>query len=122
MIEVEDIKKRLKTLGYTATVDDDAFISFVLEKTYERVKNFINQNEIPEALKYEIIDDVCSNFMLCKLNTGSVNVEQAVQSIREGDTTVTFANGSDKTSWLKTYLTSLALDKSQLIRYRVMVW
>lgn len=119
---ITEIKARLETLGYTAKSEDDGFIAFVLEKTNERIKIFTNQSLVPEELKYEIIDAVASEFMLTKLATNGLDVERAVQSITEGDTSVTFASGSDAVSMLKHHYDGLALDYTKLIKYRVMVW
>ena len=119
---ITEIKARLETLGYVAKSEDDAFISFVLDKTNERIKIFTNQSIVPDELKYEIIDAVASEILLAKLATNGLDVERAVQSITEGDTTVSFANGSDSASMLKRYYDGLALDYTKLIKYRVMVW
>lgn len=119
---ISEIKQRLETLGYTAKAEDDVFIAFVLEKTNERIKIFTNQSVVPEELKYEIIDAVVGEFMLAKLATGGLDVERAVQSISEGDTSVTFASGSDGASILKRYYESLALNVAKLVKFRVMTW
>lgn len=119
---ITDIKTRLETLGYVAKPEDDAFIAFVLEKTNERIKIFTNQSAIPDELKFEIVDAVCGEIMLAKLANGGLDVERAVQSISEGDTSVTFANGSDSASILKRYYEGLGLDNTKLVKFRVMVW
>lgn len=119
---ITEIKERLETLGYDAKPEDDAFISFVLDKTNERIKIFTNQLVVPDELKFEIIDAVVGEFMLAKLATGGLDVERAVQSISEGDTSVTFANGSDSTSMLKRYYEGLALNCGKLVKFRVMTW
>lgn len=119
---ITEIKARLETLGYVAKSEDDAFVAFVLEKINERIKIFTNQSVVPEELKYEIIDAVASEFMLAKLATNGLDIERAVQSISEGDTSVTFASGSDSASMLKRYYDGLALDYTKLIKFRVMTW
>lgn len=119
---ITEIKERLETLGYVAKPEDDAFISFVLDKTNERIKIFTNQTNVPDELKYEIIDAVVGEFMLAKLATNGLDVERAVQSISEGDTSVTFAKDSDSASILKRYYEGLVLDNAKLVKFRVMVW
>ena len=119
---ITEIKTRLETLGYTVKSEDEAFIAFVLEKTNERIKMFTNLSVVPEELKYEIIDAVASEFMLAKLATNEVDVERAVQSITEGDVSVTFASGSDKVTLLKNYYASMSLDFGALNRFRKLVW
>lgn len=119
---ITEIKERLETLGYEVKPEDDAFIIFVLDKTNERIKIFTNQSVVPEELKYEIIDAIVGEFMLAKLATGGLDVERAVQSISEGDTSVTFAKDSDGASVLKRYYEGLGLNCAKLVKFRVMTW
>lgn len=119
---IDKIKQRLATLGYTVTNDDNDFIEFVLGKIEHRVLIFTNLSVVPDKLEYEIIDAVVSEFMLSKLATNGLDIERAVQSITEGDTSVTFANGSDTTSILKRYYESFALDNAKLVKFRVLTW
>lgn len=119
---IAEIKERLATLGYDATSEDKDFIAFVLSKTNERIKMFTNLPVVPDELKHEIIDVVASEFMLAKLATNGLDIERAVQSITEGDVSVTYVNGSDKVTLLKNYYASMSLDFGALNRFRKLVW
>lgn len=96
MVTVDKVKARLKQLGYVPTSDDDETIDFELNKTLDYVKNYCNITEIPDILEYRIIDRVCGYFLYYKKNSGSLdgfNYDVVIKSIKEGDTTLTYAVG-----------------------------
>lgn len=96
MVSREQVISRLKMLGYTATMEDNDHIDFELNKTTDYVKNYCNITEIPEILDYRIIDKVCADFLYYKKNSGSLdgfNYDAVIKSIKEGDTTLTYAVG-----------------------------
>lgn len=96
MVSREQVIKRLRQLGYTATTADDDQIDFELEKTLNYVKNYCNITEIPAILDPRIIDRVCADFLYYKKNSGSLegfNYDAVIKSIKEGDTTLTYAVG-----------------------------
>ena len=96
MVTREAVVKRLKQLGYTATTDDWEQIEFELLTVLNYVKNYCNITNIPEILDPRIIDRVCSYFLYYKKNSGSLegfNYDTVIKSIKEGDTTLTYAVG-----------------------------
>lgn len=96
MVLREDIIKRLKQLGYTATEEDNDTIDFELNKIQNYVLNFCNITVIPEILDPRIVDRVCGEFLFYKKNSGSLenfNYDAVIKSIKEGDTTITYAVG-----------------------------
>lgn len=96
MVSREQVISRLKMLGYNATVEDNNQIDFELTKTTDYVKNYCNITEIPEILDYRIIDKICADFLYYKKNSGSLdgfNYDAVIKSIKEGDTTLTYAVG-----------------------------
>lgn len=96
MVVRDDVINRLKHLGYTATEDDYDHIDFALEKTVNYVMNYCNIHIIPEILDNRIVDRVCSDFLYNKKNSGSLegfNYDTVIKSIKEGDTTITYAVG-----------------------------
>lgn len=96
MVVRDDVIERLEHLGYTANNSDYAHIDFELKKTLNYVKNYCNITEIPEILDPRIIDRVCSDFLYYKKNSGSLegfNYEAVIKSIKEGDTTISYAVG-----------------------------
>lgn len=96
MVTEELIRDRLRQLGYTVRPGDLDQIRFELTKITNYVRNFCNREDIPEILDYRIADRVCSDFLMYKKNSGSLagfDYEAVIKSIREGDTTVTYAVG-----------------------------
>lgn len=96
MVVREDIIDRLKQLGYTATEDDTAQIDFELQKTINYVMNYCNITVIPEIVEPRIIDRACAYFLYNKKNSGCLegfNYDTVIKSIKEGDTTITYAVG-----------------------------
>lgn len=96
MITREQVIDRLGQLGYTATEADNNAIDFELTKILNYTKNYCNITEIPEILDPRIIDRVVSEFLFYKKNSGSLegfNYDLVIKSIKEGDTTLTYAVG-----------------------------
>ena len=96
MVVREDIINRLKQLGYVATENDNETIDFEINKILNYVKNYCNITTIPEILNPRIIDRICSDFLYYKKNSGSLdgfNYDAVIKSIKEGDTTITYAVG-----------------------------
>lgn len=96
MIVRDNVIKRLEQLGYNATESDFSQIDYELELTLNYVKNYCNITTIPEILDLRIIDKVCGSFLYYKKNSGSLegfNYDAVIKSIKEGDTTLTYAVG-----------------------------
>ena len=96
MIVRDDLIRRLKQLGYNAVEADYDQLDFELEKTTNYVLNYCNQTKIPSILDPRIIDRVCADFLYYKKNSGSLegfNYDAVIKSIKEGDTTLTYAVG-----------------------------
>lgn len=96
MVDRNDVIMRLKQLGYEATTDDYAQIEFELETTTNYTLNYCNITKIPDILRPRLIDRVCSDFLYYKKNSGSLagfNYDAVIKSIKEGDTTITYAVG-----------------------------
>lgn len=118
MIERTDIISRLATLGYEATEQDNALIEYLIKSVYQSILNECNIDEVPEGLRYVAIDMICGHILKSKLANDSIDVEKAVQSIREGDTSVTY---TDPKQFLSNYYDSLIHNK-ELVKYRRLVW
>ena len=96
MVSIEQIIKRLGMLGYDAVPEDNDQIDYELHKVLNYVMNYCNITKIPEILDPRIIDRVCSDFLYYKKNSGTLtgfNYDAAIKSIKEGDTTLTYAVG-----------------------------
>lgn len=98
MVTNENIIKRLTQLGYVVTESDDETIEFELNKMLNYVMNYCNITEIPEILDPRITDRVCGEFLFYKKNSGQLDgfdYDAVIKEIKEGDTTLKYATGSD---------------------------
>lgn len=121
VIEKEEIAIRLATLGYNATTLDDGLIDYLIQSVYQSILNECNVEEVPEGLKFVAIDMICGHILVNKLANGAIDIEKAVQSISEGDTSVTYASGLDPKQFLLDYYNGLIHNK-ELVKYRRLVW
>jgi hypothetical protein len=96
MVVRENVIDRLKQLGYTPSEEDYAQIDFELQTIINYVINNFTRNSVPEILDNRIIDRVCGSFLYYKKNSGALegfNYDAVIKSIKEGDTTITYAVG-----------------------------
>lgn len=123
----EKLIERLKDLGYEYSADADAsLLSFCKELADNRIKNRINHTVIPSELEQIEIDMICGEFLHLKKSTGqltSYQLEQVVQSIKEGDTQVSFLGGSTPEQQFDSMVDSMMNGSNEdLIRFRRLVW
>ena len=96
MVTRQMIIDRLAQLGYVAKHEDEAAIDFELQEAVNYTLNYCNITKIPEIVEPRLIDRVCSSFLYYKKNSGSLegfNYDAVIKSIKEGDTTLTYAVG-----------------------------
>lgn len=97
MVDRTQVINRLKQLGYEVKEADTEQIDFELTKILNYVQNnFTRSPNIPEILDPRIVDRVCCDFLFYKKNSGSLegfNYDNVIKSIKEGDTTITYAVG-----------------------------
>lgn len=96
MVTSEMVITRLGQLGHTVKSTEYEIVAFELETILNYVKNYCNITEIPDILNNRIIDRVCSAFLFNQKNAGTLegfNYEVAIKQIKEGDTTIQYANG-----------------------------
>lgn len=137
-----EVIERLKQFGYQPSQADESVIFFLRNKTIDEIKNICNIDKAPyevedlfdnefETLKYKVVDKICAELLLMKLNAGVLNLDDidmskiGLKSVTEGDTSVTYATdgGQSREQILNSYLTQLStLDKEELYKYRKMEW
>ena len=126
MITLEKIKERLSYLGYTAVAADDGMITFIQNTVENSVKLTLNVIEIPEDVENIIIDKICGEFLVNKKSTGQnigIDVDQAVTSIQEGDTNVSFDKALTGEAQLSMLLKWLISGRDGvLLRHRCIRW
>ncbi len=128
----ESVTERLNMFGYEIQEGDEPKIIYSIGLITENIRNFCNINgDLPEKLKYYSVDKICGDFLKTKLMTGNLSFEDidfdapTVQSITEGDTSVTYAVGASDSEAQKMtkFIDSLnATDKNILYRFRRFEW
>ena len=106
--------------------------NFILENSIEKIKLYIinksNQKQVPENLKYVLIERVIGEYLVFMLRIGKLEIEaldfgRIAKEISEGDTKVTYDNTKttgDKFEVYTTYLQTYGED--EIKRYRRLVW
>lgn len=133
-VTVQDVETRLNALGFPVQEADAALLGYTLEKAAQYIRNDCNITDIPPALKYALTDLAASDFLLSRKAVtadggaeGALNFEQAVKSIQEGDTTVTFLTAGEGGATPETRLDALvsrlrADAQEQLLPFRRIKW
>ena len=127
-IFTEDAVNRLVSFGYEPTEDDAWMIAYTMKGTINHVLNEINHMAIPSGLFETVVDMICGEILNAKFLSGqldlvALDLDGMIQSVKEGDTTVSFsADGSDEAK-LKNLLSWLIQGKGcDLLCYRKMQW
>lgn len=122
----DKVIERLKALGYSYDKDKDAvLIQILLESVGERIKNCINDTDIPEGLCHAYVDMVCGEFLKQKKSSGQLLgfvFEQAVDSIKMGDVTVALQDGASAEQQFDQMVREMLNHDEDLLRYRKLVW
>lgn len=91
-----NVIKRLKSFGYTFDEKDTDTLNFIIEKTEELIKSTCGISDIPKAVHCAEVDMVTAEFLEQKKASepaalSAIDLDAAVKSIQEGDTTITYA-------------------------------
>ena len=124
----ENVVERLVSFGYNPTEEDAWMIAYNTKGTVNHVLNEINHKTVPDGLFEVVVDMICGEVLNAKFLSGqleltSLDLDGMIQSVTEGDTSVSFsAEGSDEAK-LKGLLSWLIQGKgSDLVCYRRMRW
>lgn len=123
------VVERLVSFGYSPTADDSWMIAFSMQKTAHHVLNQINHQTIPEGLFETVVDMMCGEILNVKLQSGdldetSIDISSgSVESVKIGDTTVTYNTDGGGDTNLNSFLEWLMDGKGcDLLCYRKMRW
>lgn len=125
---LDDIKNRLKMIGYELKKEDAIVINFVIDKVVNSIKTRCNIEEVPNTLDQIIVDRVCGEFLFAKKGAGKLeDFDFAVteKSIRIGDTTIDFAvnsNLSPEANFDRLLKTLMTAGESDLVSFRKLRW
>lgn len=123
---LEDVKARLAMLGYTAQPEDDWALNYCIDRAAQVICDACNLEAVPDGLHYAQVDRACGEFLQAKYSTGKLSektAQAAVQSIKEGDTTVQLSTGSSLTQRMENLIASLCnAGRDEFSQYRKLVW
>jgi hypothetical protein len=120
-----DVVKRLESLGYTVGNSDQWLIEYIIAKVTNTVKNECNITEIPDGLHQIAVDMVCGEILSAKKGSGqldTLDVEAAIKTIKEGDTSVTYAIEDNSITLDGLINTLINSGKSQFVTFRRFAW
>lgn len=124
----ESVVNRLVSFGYEPAEEDAWIIAYSTKGSVNHVLNEINHQTVPEGLFEVVVDMICGEVLNAKFSSGQLNIDSLdldgmIQSVTEGDTTVSFnAQGSDESKF-KNLLTWLIQGKGcDLLCYRKLRW
>ena len=106
--------------------------NFILENSIEKVKLYIinksNQKQVPENLKYVLIERVIGEYLVFMLRIGKLEIDaldfgRIAKEISEGDTKVAYDNTKTTGDKFEVYTTYLqTYNEDEIKRYRRLVW
>ncbi len=125
--DIETITERLMSLGYEAMDSDEWVLIFCMEVVKKDISNQCNMSTIPEGLVPSAIDMVCGRFLFemrqsGRLYLGDLDLDGAITSIKQGDTSVTFDTTCSDESKFNMLVSYLSDRKDDLLCYRRMYW
>lgn len=124
----EEVINRLVSFGYEPTQEDAWMIAYSIKGTVNHVLNEINHSIIPDGLFEVVVDMVCgelfnAKFLSGQLDLTTLDLDGMIQSVTEGDTTVSFSkDGSDETKAKELFSWLIRGKGSDLLCYRRMRW
>lgn len=125
---VDSTIHRLVSFGYVPTEEDAWVIAYGTKGTVNHVLNETNHQTIPNGLFEVVVDMICGEMLNAKFLSGqldltALDLDGMIQSVNQGDTSVTFATEGSDEAKLKGLLSWLIQGKgSDLLCYRKMRW
>ena len=122
------VLQRLISLKYKLEENDDWILCFAMQNVENHIKNSCNVTHIPDGLFNIAVDRVCGEFLFAKKQTGQLtieglNLDGAIASISEGDTSVSFVAGAtddDRFNQLVNYL--MTKGEGEFVCFRKLKW
>ena len=124
----EDVVQRLVSFGCDLVEEDAWMIAFSIKGTVNHVLNEINHQTVPDGLREVVVDMICgevlnAKFLSGQLDLNGLDLDGIIQSVSEGDASVSFSTEGSGESKLKGLLSWLMQGKGcDLLCYRKMRW
>lgn len=109
-MDIETIKTRLESLGYTPVAGDDVGIQYAIINAEQYIMHFCNFLEIPSCLEHVWVDMACGYFLQTKQAIGKltgIEIEPIVKRIQDGDTTVEYTSTTDREAAFNAFVENL---------------
>ncbi|MEG1788929.1 MAG: hypothetical protein RR268_06915 [Kiritimatiellia bacterium] len=126
---LEGAERLLIALGYKLQTGDDWLLAFCEQKVTVEIKNACNVSAIPKGLTEIAIQAVAGEFLFAVKNAGrltgfNLNLDFALKTLQEGDTTTTFAVERSLTpeQRLDALINGLLMGRKQYVSYRCLKW
>lgn len=125
---LEEVRQWLNFYGCSVESGNDIWmLKHIISTVEQYIKNYCNISKIPERLYYLVINMCAGEFLKRKKATGTLegfNLEAAVKSISEGDTSVSFKDSSlSDEERLNALIESLTSgNRVELNKYRRFAW
>jgi hypothetical protein len=126
----EKVINRIESFGVTIADSDWWVIDFIISKVENQIKNDCNLTTVPNELLEIAVDVVVGEFLKSKKSTGTldssaiVTTDAPIKSIKEGDTTITYAvsDGQQSNTGIDGLIASLINKQSEFIKFRRLRW
>lgn len=109
---------RLRQLGFSGDIEH---LDFLIAKAKQTILNMTNQCEVPRELRFVLIDMVVGEFLSIKKAQGNLedfDVEAALKTVKQGDTSVTYAVTSDSVAPFHALLEMLTDRETEILGFR----
>lgn len=120
-INAKSVMQRLECFGISADDSDLTSIELIINGTEEYIMNYCNISSIPIELYNTAVDMCCGTFLRTKLSADKLE-NGDVSSIKEGDVTISFMEGTGSTETLKEIIVGLIDRRNELECFRKLKW
>ena len=113
-------------VSYEFTPVEEMILSFNIDKSVREMEMKLN-SDIPEAFEYALVDMVVGEFLMSQKSLGTLKMNaldynMVVKSVQEGDTNITFADGSSDSQKLDVLISYLMHPEIDYADYRKIRW
>jgi hypothetical protein len=111
--------------GFGFEAEDDDFVRICIDLARDYILDYCNLNDLPPELVSACAELACGKYLKKKLAAGEMDDEDfdmAVQSVKEGDVSITYCTDKSNREIFMDIVESLNDISERLIRYRKMSW
>ncbi len=124
---IKNVIMRLEKLDYKYDSEkDDLILKYITDKVEQEIMNRINQSEVPDELRFVLVERVCGEFLYSLRGSNILSdtqINAIVSSISEGDTSVSYDVSSSPEAKFDLLITCLrSYGNDEILRFRRLVW